>query len=105
MTDVRARHWAEVRPWQTNAALVLIGCGMVWLTRRLVGEYSHYTIGFLLGSLLRPLRFDQPLLVDEPPRKPSQQGNADGGERIEDNQERLRRLPQDLPIDSIDRAQ
>jgi alpha-1,6-mannosyltransferase len=38
--------WAEARPWHTNVALSLIGCGMVYFTRQLAREYSHYEIGF-----------------------------------------------------------
>jgi alpha-1,6-mannosyltransferase len=44
--DARRPHWADARPWQANAALILIGCGMVGFTRQLISEYSHYTIGF-----------------------------------------------------------
>ena len=40
------QRWAEFRPWQTNAALVLLGCAMVGFTRQLIAEYYHYTIGF-----------------------------------------------------------
>ncbi len=39
-------HWSVARAWQTNAALVLIGVGLFFLTRQLVSEYSHFTIGF-----------------------------------------------------------
>jgi alpha-1,6-mannosyltransferase len=38
--------WYEIRPWQTNAALLLLGAGMFALTRQLVSEYDHFTIGF-----------------------------------------------------------
>jgi alpha-1,6-mannosyltransferase len=38
--------WSIARPWQTNAALLLIGTALFFLTRQLVSEYSHYTIGF-----------------------------------------------------------
>ncbi len=38
--------WAAFRPWQTNAALVIFGLGMVGFTRQLISEYEHYTIGF-----------------------------------------------------------
>jgi hypothetical protein len=53
--DVRVRlsaesrdgwHWSAARPWQTNAALILIGVALFFLTRQLVSEYSHFTIGF-----------------------------------------------------------
>jgi alpha-1,6-mannosyltransferase len=37
---------AIARPWQTNAALLLIGTALFFLTRQLVTEYSHFTIGF-----------------------------------------------------------
>jgi alpha-1,6-mannosyltransferase len=39
-------HWSIARPWQTNAALLLIGTALFFLTRHLVSEYSHFTIGF-----------------------------------------------------------
>ena len=39
-------HWSPVRPWQTNAALLLIGVALFFLTRQLVSEYGHYTLGF-----------------------------------------------------------
>ncbi|HEX3969345.1 MAG TPA: glycosyltransferase 87 family protein [Edaphobacter sp.] len=43
----RARtHWSIARPWQTNAALLLIGIALFFLTRQLVSEYDHFTIGF-----------------------------------------------------------
>jgi alpha-1,6-mannosyltransferase len=38
--------WHDARPWQTNAALLLIGAGMFALARQLVREYHHFTIGF-----------------------------------------------------------
>lgn len=38
--------WAEFRPWQTNAALILFGIPMVGFTRQLISEYEHFTIGF-----------------------------------------------------------
>jgi alpha-1,6-mannosyltransferase len=41
-----SRHWSVARPWQTNAALLLIGTGLFCLCRQLVSEYNHYTIGF-----------------------------------------------------------
>jgi hypothetical protein len=40
------REWAIARPWQTNAALLLIGTVLFFLTRQLVSEYHHFTIGF-----------------------------------------------------------
>lgn len=39
-------HWSTARAWHTNAALLLIGTMLFFLTRQLVSEYSHYTIGF-----------------------------------------------------------
>jgi alpha-1,6-mannosyltransferase len=41
-----SKHWTVARAWQTNAALVLIGIGLFVLTRQLVSEYDHFTIGF-----------------------------------------------------------
>ncbi len=38
--------WRDLRPWHTNAALLLLGLGMIAYTRQLVSEYDHYTIGF-----------------------------------------------------------
>jgi alpha-1,6-mannosyltransferase len=38
--------WASARAWLTNAALLAIGAALFWLARQLVGEYSHFTIGF-----------------------------------------------------------
>lgn len=46
MTEARKLNWADARPWQTNLALILIGCAMVGFTRQLVSEYILYTIGF-----------------------------------------------------------
>jgi alpha-1,6-mannosyltransferase len=43
---IKNQHWSIARPWQTNAALILIGTGLFFLTLQLVSEYSHYTIGF-----------------------------------------------------------
>jgi alpha-1,6-mannosyltransferase len=40
------QHWFVARPWQTNAALLLIGTALFFLCRQLVSEYDHYTIGF-----------------------------------------------------------
>jgi alpha-1,6-mannosyltransferase len=43
----RDRHrWSFVRPWLTNIALALIGFGLLLLSRQLVSEFSHYSIGF-----------------------------------------------------------
>jgi alpha-1,6-mannosyltransferase len=40
------QHWSIARPWQTNAALLLLGTALFFLTRQLVSEYDHFTIGF-----------------------------------------------------------
>jgi hypothetical protein len=40
------QHWSIARPWQTNAALLLIGTALFFLSRQLVSEYDHFTIGF-----------------------------------------------------------
>jgi alpha-1,6-mannosyltransferase len=40
------QHWSIGRPWQTNTALLLIGTALFFLTRQLVSEYNHFTIGF-----------------------------------------------------------
>src|SRR6266481_8423868 len=42
----RTGTWSVARPWQTNAALLLIGTALFFLCRQLVSEYDHYTIGF-----------------------------------------------------------
>jgi alpha-1,6-mannosyltransferase len=42
----RTPHWSVARPWQTNAALLLIGTALFFLCRQLVSEYDHFTIGF-----------------------------------------------------------
>jgi len=42
----RDLRWPVIRPWQTNAALIVIGTGLFFLTRQLISEYGHYTIGF-----------------------------------------------------------
>jgi alpha-1,6-mannosyltransferase len=44
--DQLHRFWATARPWITNAALLAIGAVMLLLSRQLVSEYSHFTIGF-----------------------------------------------------------
>ncbi len=41
----QGRPWHGSRAWQTNAALLLIGAGMLALARQLVSEYDHFTIG------------------------------------------------------------
>ena len=39
-------HWSDFRPWQTNAALVLIGFALIGMARQLISEGDGYTIGF-----------------------------------------------------------
>ena len=46
MTLASARPWAHARAWQTNVILMLLGSGLLLLTRQLVSEFSHFTIGF-----------------------------------------------------------
>jgi alpha-1,6-mannosyltransferase len=38
--------WAAARAWQTNAALLMIGVALIFLTRQLIREYSSFAIGF-----------------------------------------------------------
>src|SRR6202022_1231005 len=38
--------WPDARPWMTNAAFILFGFALVLLSRHLVAEYDHFTIGF-----------------------------------------------------------
>jgi hypothetical protein len=45
-TNRTGEHWSIARPWQTNAALLLIGTALFFLCRQLVSEYNHFTIGF-----------------------------------------------------------
>ena len=40
------QHWSVAKAWQTNAALLLIGSGLFALTRQLISEDDHFTIGF-----------------------------------------------------------
>lgn len=51
MTGLAARlkarvRWDSVRPWITNVVLLLIGVGLVMLTRQLVREHSGFEIGY-----------------------------------------------------------
>ena len=54
----KPQHWSALRPWHTNAALVVLGYGLIAWTRQLVVEYDyvhHYRFGFdgvAAGSLL-----------------------------------------------------
>ncbi len=41
----RPEHWSAARPWQTNAALLLLGTGLLLLSKQLIREYNDYTIG------------------------------------------------------------
>ena len=45
MSPTPARLWHHARAWQTNVALILLGLGLLLLTRQLISEYSHFTIG------------------------------------------------------------
>jgi hypothetical protein len=45
-TATRPAHWNDFHPWQTNAALTLIGFGLICYTRQLISESDHFTIGF-----------------------------------------------------------
>jgi hypothetical protein len=38
--------WSALRPWLTNVALLAIGVAMFLLSRQLVSEYNHFSIGF-----------------------------------------------------------
>jgi len=40
------RAWWKNRPWHTNAMLLVLGIGLMLLTRQLVSEFDHFTIGF-----------------------------------------------------------
>jgi hypothetical protein len=42
--------WSIARPWQTNAALALIGILLFVMSHQLVSEYDHFTIGFSVVS-------------------------------------------------------
>jgi alpha-1,6-mannosyltransferase len=46
MSPTPSRLWHHVRPWQTNVALIFLGSGLFLLTRQLISEYSHFTMGF-----------------------------------------------------------
>jgi len=43
-------HWSRARAWQTNAALIVIGFGLLLCAKQLVGEFEHFTIGFSVTS-------------------------------------------------------
>lgn len=38
-------HWKQPQAWQTNAALIALGFGLIRLTQQLVVESDHYVIG------------------------------------------------------------
>ena len=46
MIPAPARPWHHARAWHTNVVLVFLGSGLFLLTRQLISEFSHYTIGF-----------------------------------------------------------
>lgn len=46
MSPGPTRRWSDVRPWLTNVVLILIGSGLLLLTRQLIDEFSRFTIGF-----------------------------------------------------------
>jgi alpha-1,6-mannosyltransferase len=46
INTVLPHDWTAPRPWQTNATLILIGTSLFFLTRQLIIEYTHFTIGF-----------------------------------------------------------
>ncbi len=54
----RAQHWSTLKPWHTNAALLVLGGALVAWTHQLAVEYDyihHYRFGFdgvAFGSLL-----------------------------------------------------
>jgi alpha-1,6-mannosyltransferase len=43
---IRLQRWHQIRPWLTNTALLLLGAGLLLLSRQLVSEYEHFTVGF-----------------------------------------------------------
>lgn len=40
------RPWREGKPWLTNLALFVLGCGLLWLTRQLLAEHVRFAMGF-----------------------------------------------------------
>ncbi len=38
--------WMEARPWHTNVALSLIGCGMIYFMRQVFHEHERFRFGF-----------------------------------------------------------
>ena len=55
--------WHTARPWQTNAALLVFGLGLILLSRQLVGEYHHFTLGFSGVSGLSALLYIASVLL------------------------------------------
>jgi hypothetical protein len=55
--------WHAARPWQTNAALLLFGTGLILLSRQLVVEYHHFTLGFSGVSGLSALLYIASVLL------------------------------------------
>jgi hypothetical protein len=39
-------HWLKDRPWITNTILSVLGLGLLGLTRQLIVEFHHFSIGF-----------------------------------------------------------
>jgi hypothetical protein len=39
------KHWNDLKPWHTNAALIAFGFGLIAYTRQLISEADHYTYG------------------------------------------------------------
>ena len=54
MTQLRSHMPWNARPWQTNAALLLLGLALIEVTRRLVVEYDGFVVGYspLAGASL-----------------------------------------------------
>ncbi len=46
MSPAPERLWHHARAWQTNLVLIFLGLGLFLLTRQLISEFSHFTIGF-----------------------------------------------------------
>ena len=45
-SSTASRSWRHARAWHTNLALIVLGFGLFLLTRQLISEFSHFTIGF-----------------------------------------------------------
>ena len=45
-TRVLQSRWPTIRPWHTNAALLLLGAGLIVLCRQFLSEHHHFAIGF-----------------------------------------------------------